>query len=308
MRDITQFVYKNFDDVKSYSGSDSGLAVPCPFCRERIGDEDHKHHLQISTEKETCHCYRCDYAASWIGLVMDVLGCSYAFALGHLYVVPKPDLDLLSERLASEPSKLSRMRPTEFILPNGYIPLHGKAGSDAQAIPYAKRYLRKRGFGPAYWKRYQLGIYGGRVLIPIEGDFWQARAIFPFQHPKYMSPSDKSADVLFNAPALRQYSECAICEGAFSAMAIGDNAVALVGKNPTIEKVRRLVKANVRKYIITIEDKATKQMMALADKLVAGGKEVELWSYDNDMDPADWVEPTKNLYDFKQKLSMLLLA
>lgn len=307
MRDISRFVYKYFEDASTYSGSDSGFSVTCPFCQERIGDEDRKHHLQISTNKETCHCFRCDYAASWTGLVMDVMGCSYAFALGQLYIQPKPDLETLPERLAEQLSKAPKSRSTEFILPEGYKPLYGSNKADSSVI-YAQRYLSKRGFGPNYWQRYELGVLGGRVLIPIEGDFWQARAIFPFQQPKYMSPRDESSDVLFNATALQKYSECAICEGAFSAMAIGDNALALVGKNPTVEKVRRLIKAPVRKYIITIENKAERKMMELADKLVAGGKVVELWSYANDMDPADWVEPTKNLYDFKQKLSMLLLA
>lgn len=305
MRNIEPFVYKHFDVVKTYSGSDSGLAVDCPFCAERAGSEDYKQHLQISLNKEACHCYRCDYAASWIGLVMDVMECSYAFALGHLYIVPKPNLDLLADRFAKQPSKASRIRSTEFILPQGYIPLIGAGKRDSQAI-YAKRYLRKRGFGPEYWKKYQLGVLGGRVLIPIEGNFWQARAIFPFQQPKYMSPTDSAADVIFNARALYRYSECVICEGAFSAMAVGDNAVALVGKNPTKEKVQRLAQAHVQRYIITVENKAKANMMELADLLTANGKQITLWMYKNDTDPADWGKPEALVYDFKQKLHMLL--
>ena len=313
MRSVDGFLYRHFDDVKHYNGAD--LRVNCPFCVDRYGSEDTQYKLYVSDVKETCHCFRCDYAATWTRLVMDVTGCDYIRAVGELYIVPKPLLYSIPSKLANLASKeftpaqgvsgqasdIEALQPVSR-LPVGATALHG---NKLAKLHIAKKYMKKRGFGPKYWKRYNIGYMDGRIIIPIEGDYWQGRAIFARTVPRFMSPAIPSVALLFNYHVLAKYPEIVVTEGAFSAMAVGDNAVGLVGKNPTREKIERLKQSHAKKFIITLERNAY-SMLKLADELVAYGRDVEVWEYDGDDDPADWGVPTRSVYDFKKKVVFLL--
>lgn len=302
MREIEDFLRRNFDEVIIYkSGTD--LRVNCPFCATNTGSEDLGQRLYVSQVKETCHCFRCEYSNSWIGLIMDVTGMDYVHALGEVYSAPNPvRLDDLRKALRSR-----KDFHVEFAtLPHDFRLLSGPERSPLQVA--AKNYLRKRGFGMDYWHKYNLGVaesLGYRVIIPIEDGYWQARAIFKFLQPKYVNPGTESRNVLFNADALISYDEVVICEGAFSSMAVGDNSIALIGKTATDGKVQRLRKSKVRHFIITIEPGAGRAMVTLADALKGYGKAVTVWQYE-DGDPADSTKFTEKSYDLRTKLKILM--
>ena len=306
MRDVADFIYSHFQDVRMTSNG-SDYMVDCPFCEERIGKEDWKKHLRIAVNKEVCHCFRCEYKATWVQLVMDVLHVPYARALGELYVTPKPIIDCISFT-DEQPRRRVKSDARALQLPEGCIPLYTHDAHALQAIRVARKYLLARGFDRWYWTRYNLGYMGARIIIPIEGTYWQGRAIYPFMEPKYMAPEELSLDLLFNSSALDMYDEIVVTEGAFSAMAVGENAVALVGKNPTTQKVARMVASQASRFIITVETKAEPQMTKLADALLAAGKYVTIWKYANDTDPADWIQPIASTYDFKTKVELLLYS
>ena len=98
MRDIQDFLYRYADNVKPYGGG-TDLRVDCPFCDDRVGDSDTGQHLHVSLSKETCHCFRCEYSRSWIGLIMDMTGLDYIHALGELYTAPNPvDFDTIEKK------------------------------------------------------------------------------------------------------------------------------------------------------------------------------------------------------------------
>lgn len=317
MRAIDDFLYSNFDHVYPY-GDGSDLRVDCPFCADVVGKEDTEGKLHVSVVKEVCHCFRCEYSASWTQLVMDVLDCDYITAVSEIYVKPKPRLDNVVSLLENPssnkrnsvghntnqiPSQNSLERQSTVPkLPKGVPYLYG---SPKDKYVVAKRYLVRRGFDEWYWKRYNLGFKDGRIYIPIEGDYWQARAILKNMVPKYDSPKIQSKSLLFNSQALDIYTEVVITEGAFSAMAVGENAVALVGKNPTKEKIYRLLNTKVEHFIITLESIKAHSILRLADTLIAHGRTVTIWEYP-DADPADWVEPIVAPYSFKQKVTYLL--
>lgn len=308
MLDIQDWVYRNFHYVREY-GDATDLRVDCPFCEYRVGKIDEKQKLYICVDTQVCHCFRCDYGRSWLGLVMDVMDVDMVTAVSELYTVPK------ARHFDSIPDKFERVSETQVVdtqrdfqsLP-GYVKLSQDPpmGRDLQSV--VKRYLLKRGFDERYWAKYHLGIsnqYAWRVIIPIEGAFWQARAVFPFLLPKYVNPPSESRSVLFNADALQVYGEVIVCEGAFSAMFIGDNAIALVGKTLTSGKVSRLVKSNVDKFCIALDADANSVAMELAEKLHRGGKEVEVWKYDEG-DPADGGAFDVVEYDLKNRIRELL--
>jgi hypothetical protein len=241
---------------------------------------------------------------------MDFQGVGYAKALGELYTIPSPtkfeDLHSVFETTAVPDQR--QCASNELILPDGYIRL---ADMTKDAIARAGRmYMKRRGFGRYVWQKYQLGVVpdlGFRVVIPIEGNYWQARAVFPFVMPRYTGPADvNSSGLLFNAQALERYDEVVICEGPISAMAVGDNAIALVGKNPTREKIRRLLRSSVKHFIVTVESKAELPMLKLSDALASHDRQVTVWRYDGEDDPASTHIHSVQPYDLKAKLMILL--
>ena len=303
MRDIQDFIYKTFEDVIPYQRGVE-LRIHCPFCIDRAGTEDTKHHLHINLSKEVCHCFRCDYSGTWIGLVIDVTGKSYAQALGELYKVPSPSRFDSIDSIWTAKAIKKAIRQVE--LPGDFLPLHEscKMGLVINAI----RYLSNRGFRRKQWEQHGLGIaesIGVRVIIPVEDRYWQARALYPFQEPKYVNPDIELGDVLFNSIALKLYDEVVICEGAFSAIAVGDNAVALLGKNANDMQMSRITGSDVERFIITIESGAEESMIEIADTLMATGKDVVVWHY-KEGDPADSGNYEESDYDFGTKLKMLL--
>src|SRR5690606_31093913 len=108
-----------------------------------------------------------------------------------------------------------------------------------------------------------------------------------------------------NCISLQTYDEIVITEGVLSGIAVGSNHVALVGKNPTREKIQRLIAAPVSRYIITIEPEALEAMLFLARQLRAAGKEVILWNYEEG-DPADSQPAQVAAYNFATEVQLKL--
>lgn len=308
MLNIEDFLWRNFDAVFAFRNPPTDWRVDCPFCPDRVGKHDTKAHLHIGIDNRVVHCFRCDYTASWIKFVMDFQGVGYARALSELYTVPSPANfeKVRSEFLPVVTPDQRQCASKELILPDGYIPLTSK---DFLAR-MARIYMKRRGFSRQICEKYRLGVshdLGLRVIIPIEANYWQARALFPFIQPRYTGPADvNSRALLFNAKALDLYDEVVVCEGPISAMAVGDNAIALVGKNPTKEKIKRLLASPVKHFIITIESEAELSMLRLSDALASYDRRVTVWRYDGDDDPASTSVHSVQPYDLKTKLTILL--
>jgi len=222
---------------------------------------------------------------------MDVTGMDYARALGELYKPPKAkQCDELEDVIesATRPQSAVATFSSRFTFPKGFIAL----ASDKCCNPllrHARGYMYRRGFSKKCWRRYSLGIspsYPMRVIIPIEGPFYQARAIYPFIEPKYIHPKMESRHYLFNSIALELYDEVVVCEGAFSAMAIGENAIAVVGNKASDEQIARLVGSPVERFIVALDADARILAVELSKRLKRGGKTVTLWQYEKG-DPAD---------------------
>lgn len=289
MLNVENFVYRNFCEILDYGSPVTDLRVNCPFCAARYGMSDVNHKLYISLHKHTCHCFRCGYSRSWIGLVMDVTGLDYVQALAELYYAPKAkSTDALKQMLAFADTCHGDGRKSGIVFPKGFRKVADIVARDS-SVWWARKYLSSRGFGLFYWRRYLLGISDDipwRVVIPVEGEFYQARAVFPFIQPKYISPPQRARHVLFNFMALEMYDEVVVCEGAFSAMSIGENAVGLLRNKATNEQIARLLKSQVKRFVVALDADACIRSIELAKLLQRGGKDVIMWQYDKG-DPAD---------------------
>lgn len=297
---IDGFIDRHFPDATPYGNPVTDMSVDCPFCGDKKG------HLTISLFKQTCHCYRCDYKASWVRLVMDVTQMPYYNAMNELYYKPKlSDGESILGKLHNETNVLD-MNGTAASLPRDFELLVGNANPLAGAI---RGYIEKRGFSEYHIRKYNLGmstIYPLRVIMPIEDGYWQGRAIFDWLQPRYINPKSTARSVLFNGKALEMYDEIVVCEGVFSAMAVGSNAIALIGKEMTKEKQYRILNSNnVRKIIVALERGAFDSMQIFMDKAVAIGKEVVVWKY-NTGDPADSVDFEVLQYNLRTRVTLTL--
>ena len=303
MLSISEFLIRQFGDYHFYGNPPTDYRVDCPFCGDDI-----KGHLHVSMDKHVVHCFRCGYKNNWVGMVMDITGMPYHKALGELYEPPKIRGDIREEiTTRMEEIRYDSVYLEQFSLPYDFRLLrHKKFKSDNLYVRAAKHYLIGRGFGSWYWQRYRLGIapsQGYRVIIPVERDYWQGRAVFDWMKPKYLNPGDPARDVIFNPHALDLYDHVVICEGSFSAMAVGENASALIGKEPTVEKIERLLQSQVSKFSIALEPGAFETMRTLADALSRGGKQVEIWNY-SEGDPASGGGFVVMDYGLKSRLSL----
>ena len=305
MFNIEPFVHRQFDNPRSYGSPITDLRVNCPFCVDRVGKMDEQHKLHISLRKEVVHCFRCDYSASWWKFVGAITGLAYIDVFSELYVRPEVKT-FQSLRRVWDDKGINYSVPA-FKLPEGFQGLCSGA-KDILSVT-SRAYLRKRGFGKSVWRKHNLGVAAGqgwRVIIPIEDDYWQGRGLFNWISPKYINPTVESRHCIFNSGALKRYDEVVVCEGAFSAMSVGDNAIALIRKKAITEQVTRLVESNVSRFILTIEPDAFRSVDYLANILRKRGKEVVLWCYDNG-DPNSVKIPDKVIeYDMRSRVAMLL--
>lgn len=280
MLDVANFLHGNFD-VVVYGSPPSDYRVDCPFCASNVNKADYKKKLYVSMHKQVVHCFRCEYSATWVKFVQDYLGCTYVAALGELYTKPR------ARKITEDDFFFSvTKKSVELSLPLDFVPLYGSRGFKSY-----KRYLRSRGFGVEHWRKYNLGTsskYPMRVIIPIEDGYWQGRSILGSVKPKYVNPKVGNSDYIFNPTALQLYDEVVICEGAFSAMSVGDNAIAILGSSGR-QKSHRLAKSSVSTFIIALEPGAYSKMHKLADYLRNYDKGIIIWEY-ADGDPNSSVD------------------
>lgn len=290
---IEQFVYRNFPEARPYGNPANDIEIHCPFC----GDD--KYHMKIGIARiQAIHCFRCSYSASYVKFVMDYKKVTYYIALSELYVKPTI-VNLLAEQERKKPHA-----PRICSMPKDFRKLHYVKDNWGKL---ARRYLESRGFNSYHWKYYNLGLalcVPSRIVIPIENGYWQGRRMFDWMDPKYLNPKADARSVIFNAKALNLYKEVVVCEGAFSAMAVGENAVALVGKEPTDEKCDRIIASPAERIVIALEPGAYGSMGAFMQRLTRSGKQVIVWKYSVG-DPADpagvFIEME---YDLKTRLSL----
>jgi len=282
---IESWAYRNLNNIHPTPSGDD-LITDCPFCEARVGKYGPSHHLSISLTKPVCHCYRCDYAASWIKLVMDVEGCDYSDALELIHSAAIMPLYQLLQK--------SKSPGTVMWMPEWFMTIQQALDMDGlthRLAIQAYKYAQLRIGNLENWKRYleQWGIWNsakgwGRLVMPVERGWWQYRHIHNGVKPKYVSCPAPKNDRVYNYPALNR-STVYICEGIISAIHVGQDAIALCGKTATPQQLERIGNSVVKQFIICVEPDAVEAARKLAEQLHRYNKSVILRIY-SDGDPA----------------------
>jgi len=277
---------ERFGDVVD---SSKDWRVCCPFCRARVGREDTKHHLYVSKRKNVAHCFRCEWAGNYVSLIMSVDGCSYGEALIQIRE-PTKDIrkfnDVYSDRGLVQTEDLIKV-------PEGYRPLTFKHNTCSPEYVYEEqavwRYLECKRDVPRYLMTKYFGWVPGtqRAWCLIDDGWWQGRLIVPGE-PKYISPPWPKGDSLWNAHALKRYKEVVICEGVFSAIAVGDNAIALCGKTINEEQAKRVARNSPDIVTVLLDADATEFIGDIIENLMLAGYDGDIQvQYMRGGDPAD---------------------
>lgn len=281
-----------FDPLLMNQGSQgTEIRANCPFC----ADPDTKQHLYISTVKQAAHCFRCEWAGSWIDLIMSVEGCSYAAAALTLAGVPDiNEFEGILGMMDTEPIQVEEPVSRSESVPEGFIPIHSESQEPLARI--ALRYLQRREVMSEAIQAGMFGVIPGHIKLFIRASdsYWQARSLDGAK-PKYTNPALPFLDILgvWDYTPIGQVRSLPgplfVCEGVFSALAVckrGSPAVALLGKQANREQVDRLCRAG-RSLIILLDSDAHEQAWELADQLVVNGRADVLVGLLPTGDPAD---------------------
>lgn len=296
-----------------YTAVQSEAKVCCPFCKARSGVEDTGYHLYVSTVEPVAHCFRCDWSGSHVSLVMSVEGCSYPAALANIDN-PPPDISKFDEVAKPKGIEPEEAHP---LVPEGFIPTlsreynaleEWKRLAEAAAV---WRYLVRRDVPDDLIRSGRFGCVPGtnRVWIIVDDYWWQGRLIIPGK-PKYISPPWSRGQSLWNARALRPGKSIVICEGVFSAIAVGPHAIAICSKTMTGLQVDRVVKASPSSIVIMLDAGTWDEAWAMADTLTASGYPGAIYiQFMESGDPADGVvgDLVQWGWDSRMKLNLTTL-
>lgn len=282
--DIEGWVYRTFDNVTT-SNSGNDVVVDCPFCAGRVGKTSASHHLSISLYKETCHCYRCDYRASWLGLVMAVDNVGMQAARHELGTARSDIQPLYMLRRGERDPR----RASVLTMPSDFVTLADSLHGNTLARrlgSHACKYLETRVSRTKYDRLImQWGIFAnrdgyGKLVMPVENGWWQCRQIFDNSvGPKYMSCLSPKESRLYNYPILEHARHVGIAEGIISAECMDMPSVALCGKTATPQQIRRLCTARVKTYSLCLDAGTRDETIRLAQSLLDYGKRVAVRVY-----------------------------
>lgn len=249
--DVRAFLRQQGFEVRTTVSRQAVIKCPRPSCR------DHKFRLYISLQTKLSICHNCGWSANATNLVRLILHCDWLEA----------SKVILSGLAASAPDvKPSSEAPEEVKLPAEFRRLKLPIEDRAQRF---WEYLTERGLPPSLIMRYQLGYcrtgkYRHRIVVPIQmyGDLrgFVARATGDASR-KYLNPTIKIGELLFNLDALIGQEEVVLVEGVFDALRLPEAAIATLGNKISREQVDVLVEAGFRRLIFCYDADALTRAM-----------------------------------------------
>lgn len=234
--------------------SAGNVNIPCPFC----GD-DPSFHLSVSEDKQAYYCYRRpnQHSGRNVLRLFHALGISRSQALALLNAYQgEPTARQIAASRKPKPPDAGRWQFFKSVVDS----------------PQQLAYLHKRGFpdpefvAKLYDLRYApLGMWSGRILIPIEEDGvvigWTGRALSDKVVPKYLMSNETHKGCIY-APTI-PHTRLITVEGPFDALKInvamygtGVAAAALLGKQINDRKLGRYLQLlqYVRRHDVCLDD------------------------------------------------------
>lgn len=180
--------------------------------------------------------------------------------------------------------------------------------------PRAVKYLQSRKVLRSVWREYAFSLspiarYEGLILIPIHNEGycgWQGRVylgqsqvglhrnLYPGQRPLvHAVPGNRwfscrgfrRKNAIWNFDRAIQHNTIVICEGIFSALAVGPSAMATLGKAITEQQLNRIIRSGHRDAVIALDGDARLASLILGLKLTGYGINTRIAQFVGKEDP-----------------------
>lgn len=267
-------IYKKRLDYREGKTNDD-IAIKCINC------DDQKYHLGVSFKLKAFNCFRCGFK-------------------GHLNKLTKLLFNITLDSVVTDSNKLNiktikQIEKKPVLLPEDFIALSKNLNSYYNKY---HEYLFNRRVSLMQIDFYNLGIslskYKGYIYIPIydiNGNqvYWTTRSINKNAELKSILPKVQDgyyikSDCLFNIHNAVNYDDIYITEGAFDAISIGRNGIAIMGKYLSDNQLKILSQCQFKRYTIALDNDAKKEMYDIADKLRLYSENVYITKYPDDRD------------------------
>jgi DNA primase len=253
------------------STSKGNYAYHCPFCNH------HKPKLEINlnetvNNENKWHCWVCDKRGKSVVKLFQLIGA------------PK-DKILEAKTITKYTSGKIEIKEVDkkVELPKEFISL-SSPGNNIE-YKHAINYLKRRQITLDDILKYNIGYcvngkYSNCIVIPSydkDGglNYFTARNFNKNSSVKYKNP-DVSRDIIPFELFINWKLPIILCEGPFDALAIKRNVIPLLGKNIQKSLKKKLVKSEVQKIYIALDNDAIKQALTFCEELINEGKEVYL--------------------------------
>lgn len=187
-------------------------------------------------------------------------------------------------------------------LPESFIPLY-EVNKKSPDYNNAIKYLKSRNIGIDDIIRYNIGYcdagkYAGRIIIPNYDinnnlNFFVARGLYE-QDLSYTNPR-VSKDVIGFENQIDWQSPVILCEGAFDAITIKNNAIPLYGKAVQAKLRTKILNSNLKDIYVSLDDDAIDDAVDIAEDFMKHNINVYLVILDGK-------DPNKLGYQYMSKL------
>lgn len=266
-----------FSDHCHLSESTNGwLTTDCPFCGK-------KQKFCINPEYDIVKCWVCEYHSDTVNFIRKTENLTVRQAHEKIYNYKTVSYKATQPKARNFNSLNDFNVTSSFKFPYGYKPLLEGDGFIANK---ARSYLANRGFSLEYLANLGFGYcdernedfklnYEGYIILPFKRNglyyYFNARD-FMNQGLRYKNPSTVDfklgkSELLWNEDAL-YYDKVWIMEGVFSALTIGDQAIATMGKAVSKEQISKILRSPCKEVVIAFDPGCHKETYALAKELI----------------------------------------
>lgn len=210
----------------------------CPYCTERRGKEDRDYKLYVNKSKRVGWCFKCQIAV--IEQTSELIEISTSFDEELETLVSRIVVNLITSRYHNREDTVNLYDISDY----------PEISCGAPAYNYLEG---RKGFNMENIQKYRMrsgkAERGSFVLVPnndygtsdgILTDFFQLRFYGAFSGSKYFHIHGSKPLVFLDRCIGENPEDLFITEGVFDAMAMGDNAIAVLGKYVTAEQSKAL--------------------------------------------------------------------
>jgi len=261
---------------KSARGGDEAV-FNCPSCNH------HKKKLTFNLLSQKFQCWVCNYKGHRAFQLLKKAGAPGA-AFGALKEIDK------QYNFKQQTKQKVDAKTLQF--PQGVTPI---MSSSAILSKHALHYLDQRGITQQDVVKYDLhyceqGPLKNMVVIPsydADGflNYYVGRSFDKNAYIKHKLASS-TKDIIGFEMYINWDLPVILCEGAFDAMAIKRNAIPLFGKKLSTTLMKKIIKSNVEKIYLALDEDALKDAFNHAETFMSYGKKVYLIEM-GDKDPSE---------------------